>query len=95
MNSEHARIRVDVHESAHLKTIYTSTNHNNKLEINAQFQRVVDLADKRVMFDYVDISLTRAQAEVLMAGITKVLEKIDVEELEEAYFHVEDSEFIS
>jgi hypothetical protein len=68
---------------------------NNKLELHAQFQRVIHLADNSTLFDYVDISLTRAQAEVLMAGITKVLEKLDVEELEEAYFHVEDSEFIS
>jgi len=93
--AEHTSTSVKVHESALLDAIYVSTNTNNKLELHAKFQRVIDLENKNTLFDYVEISLTRAQVEVLMSGITKVLEKIDVEELEEVYFDVEDSEFIS
>ena len=93
--TEHTRTSVEVHESALLDVIHTSTSMNNKLKLHAQFKRVLDLADNRTLFDYVDISLTTAQAKVLVNVITKVLEKIDVKELEEFYFHVEDSEFIS
>jgi hypothetical protein len=54
------------------------------------------MADGVRVFDSVILSLTRIQAEALMAGLTKIIEKIDTDDVIEdaTYLDVESGEFI-
>ena len=101
MRSEHTRTQIDIAESAQLSIVYASIGWNDHLIVSAEFQRILDMADGKTIFDKVELNLTRVQAEALIASITKVLEKIDTEEIEDnllgetqAYLLVSEGEFL-
>jgi len=96
MRSEHTQTHLDIPASAGLESVYATNRINGTLIIQTEFQRILRMADGVRVFDSVILSLTRIQAEAFMAGLTKIIEKIDTDDVIEdgTYLDVESGEFI-
>ena len=65
MRSEHTRTQIDIAESAQLSIVYASIGWNDHLIVSAEFQRILDMADGKTIFDKVELNLSVALLKVL------------------------------